>query len=94
MPTSNTKIEIDFTYLGSYWESEWTALYGSRGSSTSTYFCFFINNAGEPSALTPYVTSNYAGFDPGNGSGKTISLEKRYKIRTDGGEFYIDDTLI
>lgn len=91
VPSANTSIELDFMYLGTSYNG-WTALYGERGSIASTYFCFFINTA-DPSASNPYVSPNYAGFDPGSSAGVQISTNTRYTIKTDNGNLYINGSL-
>ena len=91
MPTKYTDFEIDFMYLGTSY-SGWTCLYGERGSSDSTYLALFINSS-NPSASSPYISPNYAGFDPGTNSGTTISTNTKYKFRGEGGNLYINGVL-
>ena len=87
-PTSNTKINIDFMWLGSG-TSLWLPLYGERDVSvgTSTYFALYID------ANNRWMSPNYAGFDPGSGSGVQINKNQKYNIRTDGGSLYLNNEL-
>ena len=86
IPTSDTKIDLDFSYVESIY-SGWSPLFGERGSSNSMYFAFFINT----SSLK--VSPNYAGFDPGNNSEVTLTAETKYNLKNDGGQFYLNDEL-
>lgn len=84
IPTSDTKIDIDFAYVSSTY-SGWSPLFGERGSSNSMYFAFFINTSGLK------VSPNYAGFDPGNNSQVTLTANTRYNLKNEAGQFYLND---
>ena len=86
-PTTDTKIDIDFTYLGSSY-SAWSPIYGERGSSSSTYFNLFINTTSKQ------ISPNYAGFDPGSSSTIYFTPGARYRVMTDKGQFYLNDELV
>ena len=85
-PTSSTKLSITFSYE-SAGQTAWIPLYGTRGSSSSTYFALFIN------ATSLKVSPNYAGFDPGNNSQVVLTAHQKYNIWADGGQFYLDGSL-
>ena len=86
IPTSNTKINLDFEYIGSTYNG-WTAIYGERGATNTTYFALYINSS------TLKITVNYAGLDAGSTSQTTISKNTRYNVKNDGGQFYLDNVL-
>lgn len=87
IPTTTTNMEIDFKYLGSG-TSSWVPICGERSGNSSTYLNFFIK------ATNLKITPNYAGFDPGNNSGfDPITVGVRYKLKNQGGNFYLDDEL-
>ena len=86
IPTTNTKIDLDFMLLESFY-SGWNPLFGERGSTSATYFGMFIRND------TLMLSPNYAGFDPGASSNISIEANTRYNLKNDKGQFYINGEL-
>ncbi|MEE3344408.1 MAG: hypothetical protein VZS44_09980 [Bacilli bacterium] len=82
-----TKIDLDFAYIGTSTSNTWIPIFGERGATSQTYFALFVNETNLK--LSP----NYGGFDPGNTSQTTIEKNKKYNIKNDGGNFYLDDEL-
>ena len=85
IPTTATKIDLDFMITKCNYTG-WSPFFGVRGANTNTYFAGFIN--GTSTKFSP----NYGGFDPGNNSTVTISLNVKHNIRNNAGTFYFDNT--
>lgn len=86
IPTSNTKIDIDFMYLN-HTINNWNPIFGERNATTATYFAMFI----QPTTLI--LSPNYAGYDPGTSSQISIEANVRYNFRNENGQWYINDEL-
>lgn len=83
IPTTNTKISLDFTYYGGV-NSQWHGFYGVREASPA-WFCSFINKDNYKIAVV------YANMDSGGASQVAIEVGKRYNLKNDKGTFYLNN---
>lgn len=83
IPTANTKINIDFEYLGGN-TAQWHPFYGVRETAPA-WFCSFINKDNYKIAVV------YSKTDTGGSSQTAIEVGKRYNLRNEKGTFYLND---
>lgn len=86
IPTANTGMEMEFSYIGNNWKSgsDYIAMFGSRTPETS----FWIHR------LQQFLTVTYADYDPGKNSGfSPINRNTKYTVKTNRGNFYFNDTV-
>ena len=87
IPTTNTKINIDFAFMGGGEGTGWLPAYGVKETDAHTRFSLFINNGSNK------ITPNYSLFDPGNNSSVVLTTGQKYNLRNDKGQFYVDNVL-
>lgn len=85
LPSSAPKIEIDFMQLWNTTSDSWYAIYWRRWSSTSTYFCIYVNKS-SPYSMTP----NYAWHDPWANSWATAPINVKVNVVNDKWQFYVN----